>query len=119
MKEVHEQGFDESHCVYLARNEALKREPSLGPEVLGGLFFLKDTHLNPKRVVRAYKSAAEVLGVEFWRGSTVQAIDFESGLHSLKIESVISSDKNRQQDAILTITHLKAKQIVIATGAQT
>ena len=76
----------------------MAREPSLGPEVLGALCFPGDAHLNPKRLVRAYKSAAEVLGVVIRRGETVKEIKLEKGVHNLTISKNNSRDKKSNFD---------------------
>ena len=58
-------------------------EPALGFGVLGALYFPKDCHVNPKRLVRAYKSAAEVIGVKIRRRETIERISFADGVYTL------------------------------------
>ena len=68
--------FSPDECMYLDREASLKVEPALGPNVLGSLYFPKDGHVNPKRLVRAYKSAAENSGVEIRRGEVIERIEY-------------------------------------------
>ena len=77
-------------------------EPGLSKDVRCALWFKKDGHVNPKRVVRAYKSAAEVLGVKIRRGFRVEEIQYKDGLYVVRAGSSI----------------VKGKKLVLATGAQ-
>ena len=64
--------------MYLTRNDALKLEPELGPEVIGVTYCPKDASVNPKRLVRVLKQMAEKRGVRVELGQSIEDIKYDS-----------------------------------------
>jgi glycine oxidase len=58
----------------LSREDALRLEPGLTPEVRGALFFAEDQWVNNVRLVAALAQAAASRGVEFLRGEVTKLV---------------------------------------------
>jgi len=63
----------------LSRAQLLAREPALGPEIAGGLWFEADATLDPRALLSALRIAAEKRGAQFRTGSFVKRIAEQDG----------------------------------------
>ena len=64
---------------YLSREEILKKEPSLNPEVKGGLYIPRESIIDPFILVQALAENAFENGVKFMLNTEVTGIDTENG----------------------------------------
>ena len=71
---------------YMSRDELLKMEPELNPEVKGGLYIPRESIIDPFILVQALAENAFANGVEFLLGAKVTDIKTENG----KIKSVVT-----------------------------
>ena len=60
----------------LDQDQVHKLEPALCPEVIGGIFYSRDGHINPHQFVTRLAARAQELGAQVWTQTEVQ--DFES-----------------------------------------
>lgn len=104
-KAVEETNLLKAHSVdmkILSRDETLRMEPSLRPEIFGGIFFPRDAHLNPEKFVLSLAGCLKAQGVELYEQTEVLGWEISNGL--------ISAVKTNQGN-------FHPKQIVLATGA--
>jgi D-amino-acid dehydrogenase len=94
-----DQGID---YQFLTHNEVLKKEPLLSPDVIGGILFPGDAHLDPEHFTRQLSQRLVQKGVVF--KTDTQVLDFE--VKNRSIIKVITNNGNFQ-----------ASQIILAAGA--
>lgn len=88
----------------LSANETLEMEPTLRPEISGGIFFPEDAHLDPAKFIQALAERLQQLGVSIQ--TETELLEFKTSRGS------ITAVRTSQAD-------YKAKQFVLATGAWT
>lgn len=102
---VEETNLLKAHGVELKilnRDETLGMEPSLKPEISGGIFYPQDAHLNPEKFVLSLARCLKTQGVELYEQTEVLGWEISNDL--------ISAVKTNQGN-------FHPKQIVLATGA--
>jgi D-amino-acid dehydrogenase len=77
-------------------------EPALLPQVIGGIYFPRDGHINPHRFVTGLAEKAESLGAQVW--VRTEALEFESS-------------NGRITKIHTTRGDLSPKQVILATGS--
>ncbi len=92
----------------LTAEETLQLEPSISPDVLGGLFVSGAAQLEPRRLLRAIAAAAERAGARFRRGALVNGIR-------------IQEDSTGQRASAVKIgsEEIEADHIIVAAGSWT
>ncbi|MFT5185617.1 MAG: D-amino-acid dehydrogenase [Flavobacteriales bacterium] len=88
-------------AVQKSRVEIHQMEPDFLPNVVGGVFFPEDAHLNPVKFVNSLRSYLKDQGVEFLWGSSVSALRANDQQCSIDIGS----------------KEITASQVVIAGGS--
>lgn len=63
----------------LGGKELRRREPALGPELAGGLWFERDATLDPRALLSALRISADKSGAQFRSGSFVKRVAEEGG----------------------------------------
>ena len=109
-KEVLEREKEETHLFekfdipfkVVDNNEARELEPALLPQVVGGIFYARDGHINPARFVTGLAEKAQGLGAEIW--TKTEAMGFESAQGKITKVHTTRGD-------------IFAKQIILATGS--
>ena len=86
----------------LKADEALEMEPTLRPEICGGIFFQDDAHLNPEKFVQALARRLSVKGVAIHPHTG--ALEFTSSGGSITTVRTTGGD-------------FRAKHVVLAAGA--
>ena len=94
--------FEQFHIPFkvLDQNEVHELEPALLPQVLGGIFYPRDGHIDPARFVIGLAEKARGLGVQVW----TKAMGFETS-------------QGRITKVYTTRGELHPKQVVLATGS--
>lgn len=83
-------------------DETLKMEPTLQPEICGGIFFLEDAHLDPEKFVQALIERLREQGVNIL--TKTEVLNFE------KSNGCVTTVRTTRGD-------FRPKQIVLAAGA--
>jgi glycine oxidase len=91
-------------CERLSGEELRREEPSIHPEVLGGLSIDEDAQVEPRKLLAAVALGAEQEGVHFRTGSTVHAVESEGG----KVRAVRLANER-----------IEAERVVVAAGSWT
>ncbi len=86
----------------LDQNEVHELEPALMPQVVGGIFYPRDGHINPERFVTGLAKKAQGLGVQVWTKTEALGFDISQG----RITRVHT-----------TRGDFHPKQVVLATGS--
>jgi len=84
------------------RDEVHDLEPALLPEVIGGIFYPRDGHINPQQFVVGLAEKAQELGVQVWAQTEAMRIESSSGM----ITSIHT-----------TRGVIHPKEVVLATGS--
>ena len=87
---------------FMDQNEVHQQEPALLPQVVGGIYYPRDGHINPYRFVAGLAEKARDLGVRFW--TKTEALGFESS------QGKITSIHTTRGD-------ISPEQVVLATGS--
>lgn len=91
-------------CERWTPEELVRAEPAANPSTLGALSIAEDAQVEPKKLLSAVALGAESAGVTFRSGSTVRAVDVESG----RVKGVELGDET-----------LAADRVVVAAGSWT
>jgi D-amino-acid dehydrogenase len=86
----------------VSREEAHELEPALLPQVIGGVYYPRDGHIDPQKFVAGLAEKAQGLGAQVW--TKTEAMRFET-----------SNGKVRAVHTTRGIFH--PKQVVLATGS--
>lgn len=90
-------------CELLDREEFLKREPSVTPDIAGGAYFPEDAQLNPLLATLALVEGAKKFGATIKINTEVTALKIDS---NNKIQAVVTNDGE-----------IKTNYVVNAAGA--
>jgi D-amino-acid dehydrogenase len=109
-KEALEQEKEETHLFerfdipfkILNQNEVHELEPALLPQVIGGIYYPRDGHIDPARFVVGLAEKVEDLGVQVW--TKTEAMGFES-----------ANGKITKVNTTRGVFH--PKQVLLATGS--
>ena len=109
-KEKLEQEKEETHLFerfdipfkVMDQSEVHDLEPALLPQVIGGIYYQRDGHINPARFVVGLAEKARALGAQVW--TKTEAMGFESPRGKITKVHTTRGD-------------ISAKQIVLATGS--
>lgn len=63
----------------VSRDETLALEPALLPQVAGGVFYLRDGHIDPQRFVVGLAEKARGLGVQVWTKTEAMRFEMSDG----------------------------------------
>lgn len=97
---------------YLSREEILKKEPELNPEVKGGLFIPRESIIDPFILVQALAENANENGVEFMLNTEVTDIHVEDGA----IKSVETSNGIIETTYVVNAAALHCDDIAAMVG---
>jgi D-amino-acid dehydrogenase len=90
------------HARVLGQGEMHDLEPALLPQVIGGVFYPNDGHIDPARFVTGLADKARDLGAEVWTKTEVKAFETSNG-------KVIGIHTARGD--------VRSRQVVLAAGA--
>jgi D-amino-acid dehydrogenase len=94
-------GYD-LRCELLSKDQTLAMSPLLKPDLLGGLFFPDDAHMNPALFVRNLAAHAQAQGAKILTHTEVTGFDVDANA----IKTVKTSNGE-----------IEAQQVVLAAGA--
>lgn len=97
---------------YLSKEEILKKEPELNPEVKGGLFIPRESIIDPFILVQALAENANENGVEFMLNTEVTDIHVEDGA----IKSVETSNGIIETTYVVNAAALHCDDIAAMVG---
>lgn len=106
------QEYDKTPMTMLDREDTLRLEPNLNPEILGSIFCHEDATLNPLATAYAFARAAVRRGVEFRTHTTVTNLIIEGG----KIRGVITDKGSIYTPIVVNCAGVWAKQIAGMAG---
>ena len=98
-EQAHHFGLKTISCT---PQQVQEREPEVEVNVAGGVLYLDDCHLNPRKLMQSLYSYLKNKGVKFWLNSEVKGFEMSNG----KISAVIT-DK----------TKLACDELIIANGS--
>ncbi len=97
---------------YMSREELLKMEPELNPEVKGGLYIPRESIIDPFILVQALAENANANGVEFMLGAKVTDIKTENGA----IKSVVTEKGEIETKYVINSAGLYCDEIAEMVG---
>lgn len=98
--------------VYLSREEILKKEPELNPEVKGGLYIPRESIIDPFILVQALAENANENGVKFLLNTEVTDIKVEDGA----VKAVETTAGTIETDYVVNAAALHCDDIAAMVG---
>lgn len=83
-----------------SREAAARLEPDLPPEVIGGVHYLDDAHLQPQKLMRQLQALLERRGVKISKNCEVAG--FEKGKNG-RISAVLTTDGQRHESDLVVL----------------
>ncbi|CAE6944912.1 FAD dependent oxidoreductase [Vibrio sp. B1FLJ16] len=100
-------GTDHPYEVW-NREQLIKEDPYIGPDVIGAIFGPEDGHVNPLKLLKAYTKAIQVLGANLVTGVTVNDVIKQS---SGKFQVTLDDGTQYQSDKVILSAGLGASTL--------
>ncbi|MGP8307831.1 NAD(P)/FAD-dependent oxidoreductase [Vibrio sp. YIC-376] len=97
-------GTDHPYEVW-NRDQLLKEDPYIGPDVIGAIFGPEDGHVNPLKLLKAYTKAIQDLGADLITGVNVTDVNKDS---SGKFQVTLEDGSQYQGDKVILSAGLGA-----------